>query len=97
MLPSGSLRQLLAIRGKEVERGTKQVGEIASPPLRRTLKGWRLMGDCDEGENTTKIRLCQVPAQIAVSRFAIGMTHLTVGMAKDSPGTFSDMRPMSLC
>ena len=44
-----------------------------------------------------KIRLCQVPVQIAVSRFAIGMTHLTVGMAKDSPGTFSDMRPMSLC
>ena len=51
-------------------------------PLRGTLKGWGAICAFGGGENKAKIELCQVPAQIGASRFAMGMTHLTVGMAE---------------
>lgn len=43
-------------------------------PLRGTLKGWGSIGTFNEGENITKIKFCQVPAQIKASRVGMGTT-----------------------
>ena len=62
------------VAGMEKGEGDEAGGGGRFAPLRGTPESCGSIGVCDEGENTTKIGLCQVPARIAVSRVAIGMT-----------------------